>query len=258
MLKKLKSLITQCGANFVVTSKSQSSYTISKSRLCLIKLSLSCSTGRSSYKLIIIALGLILANQCFASQERELLSPDVALSMHSSIINPITPHLVFANKEIANAWLNDMSNRLKKWIPDEFIRRRLLTVIQYESKRAGLDTQLILGLITIESKFDKYAISNSGAQGLMQVMPFWLTQIGVKGQDLFDTETNIRYGCTILRYYLIKEHGDMRRALARYNGSLGHDTYPNLVYGAYNTYWQPSTIITIKNKKINYIDYFAN
>lgn len=208
--------------------------------------------------LYVVFFWVILANQGFASQERELLSPDIALSMHSSIINPITPHLVFANQEIANAWLNDMSNRLKKWIPDEFLRRRLLTVIQYESKRAGLDTQLILGLITIESKFNKYAISNSGAQGLMQVMPFWLTQIGVKGQDLFDTETNIRYGCTILRYYLIKEHGNMHLALARYNGSRGSDIYPNLVYGAYNTYWQPSTTINIKNKKINYIDYSAD
>jgi soluble lytic murein transglycosylase-like protein len=158
--------------------------------------------------------------------------------MHTSIINPITPHLVFANQTLANAWLNNMSKRLKKWIPDEFLRRRLLIVIQYESKRAGLDTGLILSLITIESKFNKYAISNSGARGLMQVMPFWVEQIGTQQQDLFDVETNIRYGCTILRYYLIKEHGDMYRALAKYNGSLGRDTYPNLVYTAYNKYWQ--------------------
>lgn len=195
----------------------------------------------------------------FASQEQEKLAPSVALAMYSSIINPITPHLVFSNKDKANAWLTDMSMRLRKWVPDEFLRNKLLTVIQYESSRAGLDPQLILGLITVESRFDKYAISSSGALGVMQVMPFWVKQIGdPKKQDLFDFETNIRYGCTILRYYLIKEHGDMRRALARYNGSLGSDGYPNMVYAAYYKYWQASSVLNIKNRKVNYIDYSNN
>lgn len=210
---------------------------------------------RYKSRIFLLIYGIFLINICCASQERELLAPDIALSMRTSIINPIQPHLVFVNQKTANAWLNDMSNRLKIWVPDEFLRRRLLTVVQYESSRAGLDAQLILSLITIESKFNKYAISSSSARGLMQVMPFWLEQIGNKNQDLFDVETNIRYGCTILRYYLIKEHGDMHRALARYNGSLGNDTYPNLVYNAYNKYWQPSTVVTINKGKINYIDY---
>jgi hypothetical protein len=197
----------------------------------------------------------LVSQPCYASQERELLSPDIALSMHSSIINPIMPHLVFSNKELANAWLLDMSNRLKKFLPDDFMRKRILTIIQYESSRAGLDPQLILSLITVESKFNKYAISNSGARGLMQVMPFWVNQIGSPNQDLFDIETNVRYGCTILRYYLIQEHGNIRNALARYNGSLGKNTYPNLVYDAYSLYWQPSTVININNANVKYLNY---
>ena len=206
----------------------------------------------------IIILWATLINSSLASQEREQLAPDIALAMHNSVINSIAPHLVFQNQDMANAWLSDMSNRLKIWVPDEFLRKRLLTIIQYESSRAGIDTQLILGLITVESKFNKYAISSSGARGIMQVMPFWITQIGNTNQDLFDFATNIRYGCTILRYYLIQEHGDMRRALARYNGSVGSGTYPNLVYTAYNKYWQPSTVISINKNKINYINYADN
>lgn len=214
---------------------------------------------KSYFRLICLFSVLSYTSIVFASQEQEELAPDVALVMHSSIINPITPHLVFSNKEKANAWMTDMSIRLKKWVPDDFLRKKLLTVIQYESSRAGLDTQLVLGLITVESKFNKYAISDSGARGVMQVMPFWIKQIGdSNAQDLFDFETNIRYGCTILRYYLIKEHGDMRRALARYNGSLGHDTYPNMVYSAYYKYWQPSNVLRIQNNKVNYIDYSDN
>lgn len=210
---------------------------------------------KSRLCLFVSLIFLLLNCNCYASQIEENLSNDIILAMHSNIVNPITPHLVFANSTMATAWLNDMSNRLKPWVPDEFLRKRLLTIIQYESSRAGLDSQLILGLITVESKFDKYAISSSGARGIMQVMPFWVKQVGNPKQDLFDFATNIRYGCTILRYYLIKEHGDIRKALARYNGSLGKDTYPNMVYAAYYKYWQPSTVLQIQNNKISYIDY---
>ena len=187
------------------------------------------------YLLILLCL---CTQSAFASQERERLAPDVLLSMHTSIINPIAPHLVFANPHQADIWLNTMSSRLSQWISDDFLRKRYLTTIQYEATRAGLDPQLVLSVITVESRFNKYALSSSGARGMMQVMPFWVDQIGAPDQDLFDLETNIRYGCTILRYYLRKEHGDMRAALARYNGSLGHDTYPNEVISAYNHYWQ--------------------
>ncbi len=190
------------------------------------------------------------------SEEQELLAPEVQASMHSSIINPVEPHLIFASKEEANAWLSDMSNRLKKWIPDQFLRNRYLTIIQYEAKRAGLDPQIILSVITVESKFNKYAIPPNGdAQGMMQVRPFWRSLIGRKNQSLFDVRTNIRYGCTILRYYLQKNRGNMASALAQYNGSPNKTWYPQKVFAAYNKYWTPATFATIKNGEIKYINY---
>jgi Soluble lytic murein transglycosylase and related regulatory proteins (some contain LysM/invasin domains) len=139
------------------------------------------------------------------------------------------------------------------------MRKRLLTTIQYESVRAGLDPQLVLSLITIESRFNKYAISSAGARGIMQVMPFWQRQIGAQDQDLLNVQTNIRFGCTILRHYLQLERGDMFMALGRYNGSRGQATYPNLVFGALNRYWQPATVMTMaKNGEIKYVNYSVN
>ncbi|MFN7094712.1 MAG: transglycosylase SLT domain-containing protein, partial [Burkholderiales bacterium] len=205
--------------------------------------------------LVAVICLLTLSRVEAATQEKELLSPDVQASLHSSIINPIEPHLVFTSKEKADAWLKDMSNRLKHWLPDPFLRKRYLTIIQYEATRSGLDPQLVLSVITIESKFNKYAISSSGAQGLMQVMPFWLRQIGLAKQSLFDTQTNIRYGCTILRYYMQREHGNLKRALARYNGSLGQNWYPNLVLNAYNNYWKPYPVVSLKNGNLVSTDY---
>lgn len=196
------------------------------------------------------------------NQQEEALSADVQATMHSAIINPIQPHLVFSSTEKANAWLQDMSVRLKRLTPknslvqDDFMRNRLLTTIQYEAVRAGLDPQMVLSLITVESRFNKYAISSAGAQGLMQVMPFWLRQIGASNQDLLNMQTNIRFGCTILRHYLQLEKGNMFMALGRYNGSRGQATYPNLVYNAYNQYWKPAQVITLsKNGEIKSLDY---
>jgi soluble lytic murein transglycosylase-like protein len=211
-------------------------------------------------------LSILLVNVVYAgNQQEEKLSADVQTSLHSAIINPIQPHLVFADKDKASAWLSDMSNRLKSVAPkdplvqDEFMRKRLLTTIQYESIRAGLDPQLVLSLITVESRFNKYAISSAGARGIMQVMPFWQRQIGTGDQDLLNVQTNIRFGCTILRHYLQLEHGDMFMALGRYNGSRGQATYPNLVFGALNRYWQPATVMTMaKNGEIKYVNYSVN
>ena len=117
-------------------------------------------------------------------------------------------------------------------------RRRLLVNIQYESSRAGLNTQVILGLIEVESAFRQYAISGVGARGLMQVMPFWKNYIGKPSHNLFDIRTNLRYGCTILRHYNNIEKGNIVRALARFNGSLGSNKYPNAVLGAWRNRWQ--------------------
>ena len=215
---------------------------------------------------LLVALAGLLINSVYAgNQQEEKLSADVQTSLHSAIINPIQPHLVFSDKEKAVAWLLDMSNRLKSVAPkdplvqDEFMRKRLLTTIQYESIRAGLDPQLVLSLITVESRFNKYAISSAGARGIMQVMPFWQRQIGARDQDLLNVQTNIRFGCTILRHYLQLEHGDMFMALGRYNGSRGQATYPNLVFGALNRYWQPATVMMMaKNGELKSVNYSVN
>ena len=201
-----------------------------------------------------ICLLLICFNFSYAS-EATLLAPDVRAGLRSDILNPIEPHLVFDTPEQATAWIGDMSNRLKKWVPDESVRKHYLTIIQYEASRAGLDPQLILALITVESKFNKYAVSSKGARGMMQVMPFWQAQIGTSNQNLFDIETNIRYGCTILRYYWEHQGFDMSRALAAYNGSQGETWYPKLVMDAYYTYWQSAEVIEIKNGKVVTVDY---
>lgn len=171
-------------------------------------------------------------------QREETLSDDVASVMRSSI-NSVNPaRLVFARPSDAQRWLGDMSARLARFVPDEGERRRLLTHIQYESTRAGLDTQVVLGLIEVESAFRQYAISSVGARGLMQVMPFWKNHIGRSTHNLFDIRTNLRYGCTILRHYNNVERGNLVRALARFNGSLGSNKYPNAVLGAWRNRWQ--------------------
>lgn len=172
------------------------------------------------------------------AQREETLSDDVASVMRNAVNNVNPPRLVFAKATEAQRWLNDMSARLARFVPDEYGRRRLLTNIQYEASRAGLDTQLILGLIEVESAFRQYAISAVGARGLMQVMPFWQRHIGSPEHNLFDVRTNLRYGCTILRHYRNVERGDMTRALARYNGSLGRSTYSDAVLGAWRRRWQ--------------------
>ena len=172
------------------------------------------------------------------AQREETLSDDVASVMRSSVDNVNPARLVFLNPKDGERWLNDMSARLARFVPDPQARRRLLTNIQYETVRAGLDTQMILGLIEVESAFRQYAISSVGARGLMQVMPFWQRYIGKPEHNLFDIRTNLRYGCTILRHYRNVENGNIVRALARFNGSLGSNKYPNAVIGAWRNRWQ--------------------
>jgi soluble lytic murein transglycosylase-like protein len=130
-----------------------------------------------------------------------------------------------------------MSARLSRRIPDRKTRTDFLTTAHYEARRAGLDPQLVLGLIEVESGFRKYTVSKSGARGYMQVMPFWTGLIGRKGDNLFKLRVNLRYGCVILRHYLDIEKGNLYRALARYNGSLGKPAYPRAVEAAWKTNW---------------------
>ncbi|MCH7822471.1 MAG: transglycosylase SLT domain-containing protein [Proteobacteria bacterium] len=143
----------------------------------------------------------------------------------------------FDDRFDAVVWLTDMSARLARQVRDDDERMRILTLVHSEASRAGLEPELVLAVIEVESNFDRYAVSVAGALGLMQVMPFWLNEIGRPGDNLIHAETNLRYGCTILKFYLDKEKGDLRRALGRYNGSLGQRAYPNLVIDKLTQKW---------------------
>ncbi|MDR1648227.1 MAG: lytic transglycosylase domain-containing protein [Zoogloeaceae bacterium] len=168
------------------------------------------------------------------NQQYEPLSVSVRAALSGSVADRKPPASSFRNYTEAVEWLSAMSPRLARRIPDQNYRLELLRTIHYEAKRAGLDPQLVLGLIQVESGFRKYAVSSAGARGYMQVMPFWVKVIGRPSDNLFHLRTNLRYGCTILRHYLDIEKGDLFRALGRYNGSLGRAEYPNLVRGAWN------------------------
>jgi len=144
-------------------------------------------------------------------------------------------HLINSFRDVNHAigWVSYQSDKIKKRIVDERSRRDFLRMVHYEATRYGLDPDLVLALIEVESGFNRFALSYVGASGLMQVMPFWKELIGHKDDSLFEMQTNLRYGCIILRHYLDMEHNNMHRALARYNGSLGSDLYPNMVISAW-------------------------
>jgi soluble lytic murein transglycosylase-like protein len=173
------------------------------------------------------------------AQIYEPLSASVRAALHKAVSDQAVPYLAFQNEAEARAWLTVMSARLAKRMPDQVAREEFLVTVHYEAKRAGLDPQLVLGLIQVESAFRKYAVSSAGARGYMQVMPFWVKLIGGEASDhnLFHLRTNLRYGCTILRHYLDIENGDLFRALGRYNGSLGRAPYPNSVLEAWTGHW---------------------
>jgi hypothetical protein len=185
-----------------------------------------------------ISLVLVSLPARAGNQVEEALASNVQNSLHRSVSDYPAPRLVFPTDVEGWAWLADMSSRLASKMPDWPTRRDFLITVQYEATRAGLDPQLVLGLIQHESNFRKYAVSSAGARGFMQVMPFWVRQIGNSGHDLFTLRTNLRYGCTILRYYLDIEQGDLYRALGRYNGSLGRGEYPNAVLASMQRYWR--------------------
>ena len=189
---------------------------------------------------------LLLALLTFASpaaypgaQVYEPLSASVQAALSKAVSDQAVPYLAFESESEARAWLSVMSARLAKRMPDRVTREEFLVTVHYEAKRAGLDPQLVLGLIQVESGFRKYAVSEAGARGYMQVMPFWVKLIGGRDADhnLFHLRTNLRYGCVILRHYLDLENGDLFRALGRYNGSLGRAPYPNTVLQAWTGSW---------------------
>jgi soluble lytic murein transglycosylase-like protein len=174
---------------------------------------------------------LLCSNAWSATLER----PDA--DMRKALISAINESDSFVDRFDAEVWLTDMSTRLGSRVEDPEERLTILRQVHYEARRASLDPQLVLALISVESNFDRFAISSAGAQGLMQIMPFWLDEIGKPEDNLFDIETNLRFGCTILSLYLEREKGDMHRALARYNGSVGEHWYPRRVYTSLRKRW---------------------
>ncbi len=179
---------------------------------------------------------LPLAAQAGA-QQYEPLAASVQANLAAAIADRAAPEPQFPSIQEKVDWLTEMSARLSRRMPDREARLDFLKTVHYEAKRAGLDPQMVLGLIQVESGFKKYAVSSAGARGYMQVMPFWVKLIGSKDSNLFHMRTNLRFGCTILRHYLDMEQGDLYRALGRYNGSLGKPEYPNMVRGAWERQW---------------------
>ena len=178
-------------------------------------------------------LALVTSIDCRAQNTIEAKDPE----LRQRLIQAIEQADSFDDRFDAEVWLLDMSTRLEKRLPDPQKRLHLLRSIHREASRVALPPELVLAVIDIESRFDRFAISRSGAQGLMQVMPFWLDEIGHPEDNLMDIATNLRMGCTILKYYLDKEKGHLPRALARYNGSLGSRKYPDKVLGALSRHW---------------------
>ena len=177
------------------------------------------------------------------SQVEEPLADSIRSALAAAIAQAAPPKPQFERIEDRLAylrWLGAMSERLKRRTAEHHTRVEFLQSVWYESKRAGLETSLVLGLIQVESGFRKYAISVAGARGYMQVMPFWTRLIGDgEPNRLFHLQTNLRFGCVILRHYLAVERGDLFMALGRYNGSRGRAEYPNAVLGARKA-WLPA------------------
>jgi soluble lytic murein transglycosylase-like protein len=197
------------------------------------------SAGRARHAAC-IAVATLLALAPLAAragaQAEEKLAPSVVTVMSRAISDQPVP-ADYADRPELRAWLDQMSQRLASRMPDVRSREEFLATVHYEATRAGLDPQMVLGVIQHESAFRKYAISIAGARGFMQVMPFWSKLIGSTEHNLFHLRTNLRYGCVILRHYLDIENGDVYRALGRYNGSLGQPEYPSAVLALWNRNW---------------------
>ncbi len=184
-------------------------------------------------RLLCLLLALILWGGAAAAQERHPVQPELRERLKDAVERSES----FENRFVAQVWLMDMSQRLASQVQDYDERLELLRQVHFEAQRVNLRPELVLAVIEVESNFNRYAISPVGARGLMQIMPFWLEEIGRPDDNLFEVETNLRFGTTILRHYLDKENGDLTRALARYNGSLGQTWYPERVYRAMEKRW---------------------
>ena len=192
--------------------------------------------GLKLWLALLLAVG-VLHRADAGNQREEAIADAVRVALARAIADSRPPQLSFASdtdKASWQSWFDAMSRRLHSRMPDALLRTEFLQTVWYESRRAGLDPAMVLGLIQVESGFRKYAISKAGARGYMQVMPFWTRVIG-DGQPsrLFHMQSNLRYGCAILRMYIDMERGNLYFALGRYNGSRGKPDYPNAVRAAW-------------------------
>lgn len=198
----------------------------------------------AAWMLMVVAAG---ANA--GAQKEEDLADSVRGALAAAIADsrPTRPVFASGGERLAYLkWLGEMSSRLASRIPEPQVRVELIETAYYEAKRAGLEPSLVLGLVQVESNFRKYAISGAGARGLMQVMPFWARSIGDgDARKLFHLQSNLRYGCTILRHYLDRESGDLFLALGRYNGSRGRPEYPNAVLAAWKRWQYSEASVTV-------------
>lgn len=175
-------------------------------------------------------LGLLVAGSAGAQEP-------VDQALRARLAEAASEAASFTDRFDAEVWLTDMSTRLTRQVPDDEERLTILKLAHAEATRAQLAPELVLAVIDVESNFDRFALSHAGARGLMQVMPFWLNELGRPDDNLFRIDTNLRYGCTILKYYLDRENGDLIKGLARYNGSVGKRWYGDRVVDKLRLKW---------------------
>lgn len=176
---------------------------------------------------------VLLCLPTYGAADRQTVDPELKRHLQKAAAESYS----FKDRFDATVWLTDMSTRLKRRVPDPKMRVKILKLVHHEARRVRIEPELVLAIIEVESNFNSFAVSRVGAVGLMQVMPFWVKEIGKPKDNLFRISTNLRYGCTILRFYLDKEKGNQTRALARYNGSVGKWKYPSKVYKALRRRW---------------------
>ena len=206
-------------------------------RFLEVHLASSLTCLKKSLTCLMLACATLLSMNPVASADQASLRQAPDQELRELLTKTVNEASSFYDRFDAEVWLVDMSSRLKRYIKDPQARLDLLRRVHAEAKRAELEPELVMSLIHVESGFQRFAISSVGAQGLMQVMPFWKREIGRPEDNLTTVETNLRYGCTILKHYINKEKGNLIRALARYNGSLGKTKYPEKVLRFWQEYW---------------------
>jgi soluble lytic murein transglycosylase-like protein len=195
------------------------------------------STSRRLANLLVMLTLMVGMAGAYAKVSTDPQKPLIDPILKDALAKAVADADSFDDEFEAQVWLVDMSARLKRYIKDPEERLQLLRMVHKEATRADISPELVISVIHVESAFNSYAVSYVGAQGLMQVMPFWKKELGRTDDNLINTSTNLRYGCTILRHYLNREKGDWTRALARYNGSVGRTKYPEKVMDFWQKYW---------------------